>query len=427
MAIDHYSCDDYRKARLAAASDQPCLVPTRRGFLVGLGLAALGAGLPSSALSQVTIDPSRRREGGNVLVSIFLRGGADGLNIVVPHGEDAYYRLRPTLGIGKSQLLDLDGFYGLHGSLARLQPLYQSGEMAIVHAVGSGDQTRSHFEAMNAMERGLGAGSGGVPSGWVARLLAATEPISASPMRAVAIGATVPDSLRGATHAVTIESLDQFRLEAREADRLHGALVDLYSRSKDEVSQSGARTLEVLTTLKKLEGATAGAGKYPDTDLGRALSQVATLVRSDIGLEVAVLDKGGWDTHVAQELLLSSLLTDLSASVAAFHDDLGVDRERVTLMIQTEFGRRAGENSGAGTDHGRASVLFLLGAGVKGGKVYGDWPGLEEHQLEGPGDLRVTTDYRDVLGEVLTSRCALREPSNVFPGLEHSPQGIVSR
>jgi uncharacterized protein (DUF1501 family) len=341
-----------------------------------------------------------------VLVSIFLRGGADGLNIVVPHGEDAYHRRRPVLGVPSpgSALgaIDLDGFFGLNPALGRLLPLFKEEKLAIVHACGSMDQTRSHFEAMNAMERGLDGIHDGPASGWLARHLLESPPSKSTPLRAVAFSRTMPDSLRGATHALALESLTDFRLEA--PPEIRAALVDLYSGGKDAFSNAGRETLEVLDQLSALDPSSYQSdAPYPDSDLAKALKQVAFLVKSDLGLEVACLDKGGWDTHYGQNLagLLTGLLDDLGASLAAFAADLGPELSRVSVVVQTEFGRRLQENQSLGTDHGRGAVMFVLGGGVRGGKVYADWPGLEDRQLDEVGDLRVTTDYRTPLGEVL--------------------------
>jgi uncharacterized protein (DUF1501 family) len=419
-------------------AERPIINPTRRGFLVGLGLSSLAWALPRNALSQITIDPASKKQEKNVVVSIFLRGGADGLNIVVPYAEDAYHRMRPTLRLLKptdasgpetDRVIDLNGFFGLNPAMAATLPLYREGRMAILHAVGSGDQTRSHFEAMNTMERGLAAGSAGSASGWLARHLSATVPQKSSPLRAVAFGGTMPDSLRGATDAIAVNGLEDFKLNGEDEAQMREALRDMYSGGKDAMSLAGNETLEVLDTLNRLDPKSyrpSNGAKYPVSDLGKALEQVALLIRADVGLEVAVLDKGGWDTHVAQGVatgLLSGQLQDLGASLAAFAGDLGVDMSRVTVVVQTEFGRRLQENSGLGTDHGRGSVMFVLGGGVKGGKVYTQWPGLEDHQLEPPGDLRVTTDYRQVLSEVLAQRLA-SDPRQVFANYSASPSGV---
>ncbi len=376
----------------------------------------------------------------NVLVVIFLRGGADGLNIVVPHGEDDYYKARPTLGIAQpgtgrgenDKVRDLDGFFGLNPAMAGLHQLYQEGEAAFVHAVGSGDQTRSHFEAMSVMERGIERAGGSASGGWLARHLLAT-PGQNRPMRAVALSSTTPDSLGGALGALTVQSISNYKLEI-EDDGIRGLLKDLYAQGSDAVSQAGQDTFRVLDMLQKSDPATYKPehnAAYPDTGLGRTLREVAYLIKNDFGLEVAALDMGadlgGWDTHIAQGTTsgwLSTLVGDLSQSISAFRKDMGGEMRRVTVVVQTEFGRRVAENSGFGTDHGRGSMMMLVGGGIHGGKVYADWPGLAPDKREGPGDLPVTTDYRDVLAELLQKRLATPDVSKVFPGFRHQPLGI---
>ena len=349
--------------------------------------------------------------------------------------------MRPGLGIGgpdsrsrpvSERALDLDGYFGLHPALGPLLPYFKDDQLAIVHAVGSQDRTRSHFEAMNTMERGLDSQSGGTASGWLARHLMAMPPRTGSPMRAVALGSIMPDSLRGGTGAIAIQSLDEFRLEAngRSPEVVERALAELYRTGSDPMTAAGRDTLKVLDAMRKLSpGSYRSEGApYPNSDLGAGLRQVAMLIKADLGLEVAALDKGGWDTHVAQGTTsgwLASLLEDVASSLHAFASDIGPTMKRVTVVVQTEFGRRAYENSALGTDHGRASCLFVLGGGTRGGRVYGDWPGLADEKLE-EGDLRVTTDYRQILAEVLEKRLHNAATERVFPGLSAQPLGIVA-
>lgn len=424
------------------ARDEGVNLPRR--VLLGGALAAAVAwaaqsGVPS-ALADVTLRPHRAEPDGDVLVTVFLRGGADGLNIVVPHGDDAYHRARPSIGLGTPKKvgggpLDLDGFFGFHPALAPLHPLFHDGMLAAVHACGSGDETRSHFEAMATMERGQAgdkkhAGRGDA-SGWLARHLAGTPGSAdnnASPLRAIAFASTLPDALRGATQVTTLGSLADFRLQLPAGPTnpaLHQALADLYQTNdaRDAVAHAGRETLAVLDTLRRVDPARykpARGATYPASDLGNGLKQVACLIKNNVGLEVACLDKGGWDTHVAQGGAAgwqAMLLADVAASLAAFAHDLGADRlKRVTLLCMTEFGRRVQENSGLGTDHGRASMMLLLGGNIVGGKVFARWPGLEKHQLDATGDLRVTTDYRDVLAEIAARRLNNDRLSALFPG-----------
>jgi uncharacterized protein (DUF1501 family) len=365
-----------------------------------------------------------------VLVSIFLRGGADGLNIVAPVAEDAYAEKRPTLGLAAKETLDLDGFFGLNPALAAIAPLFHEGNLGIVHACGSQDQTRSHFEAMSSMERGLDGREEGDASGWLARHLVETPSPDATPLRAVAIGRTVPDSLRGATDAISLGSIDEYRLQvdAKRYETVKSRLSDLYGTSKDAFGVAGRETLGVLDALKRIDVANykpSNGAAYPESDLGRAMSQIAMLIKANVGLEVACLDKGGWDTHYGQNLagLLTGLVKDLGDSLAAFNQDLGGEMGKVSVVVQTEFGRRVRENQSLGTDHGRGSVMLAMGAGVHGGKVYGNWPGLRDDQLDEVGDLRVTTDYRSVLAEALRFH-GNPAPRNVFPGMPDARVGL---
>jgi uncharacterized protein (DUF1501 family) len=369
----------------------------------------------------------------NVLVVIFLRGGMDGLNMVVPHGEDEYYRLRPTLGIaapGKANgALKLDDFFSLHPSMTDLHRLYQEGSAGFVHAVGSGDQTRSHFEAMSAMERGIGSPLESAGGGWLGRHIAST-PGRTSPLRAVALSSVMPDSLGGALGALSVESMAQFKLTTEDEAAIR-VLEKMYGQGSDAIHQAGRDTLRVLEALRKVDPAEYkpdGGATYPDTGFAKALREVAFLIKQDLGLEVAALDMGGWDTHVAQggaQGWQAGLLGEVSGALGAFAKDMGAEMGRITVVVQTEFGRRAAENSGFGTDHGRGSVMTVLGAGVKGGQVHGRWPGLGKDDLEGPGDLRVTTDYRDVLSEVLAARLKNDRLDRVFPGHSRTSVGVT--
>jgi uncharacterized protein (DUF1501 family) len=366
---------------------------------------------------------------------LFLRGGADGLSLVPPYGEDAYHRLRPTIRLAapedktassSARSLNLDGFFGLHPSLAPLQPLFSDGTLAIVHAVGSSDESLSHFEAMATMENGLPERASS--NGWLARYLTAAPSLNPSPLRGLAFGPGLPDSLRGATHAVALESLSDFRLAAPAAP-MADALAALYgargAADPDPIHRAGRETLHVLNVLDRLDpnqyrperGAT-----YPESDLGAGFRQIACLIKARVGLEVACLDHRGpylWDTHVAQPSVFPAQAADLAQAIAAFASDMGRDGlKNVTVVAMTEFGRRVQENSGLGTDHGHGSVLFALGGSIRGGRVYGKWPGLTPEQLTPPGDLRITTDYRQILCEIIQEIQGPRFPAqSVFSGL----------
>mgnify|MGYP001609885431 CR=1 FL=1 len=417
------ACEGYRDAERKKL--------TRRALVAGGLIGAAMWATRKTALAQTLV-----RQNGNVIVVVFLRGGADGLNIVVPYQEKNYYDARPTLAIkapGKGGALKLDEQFALNPDIAPLLPLFEKGELAVVHAVGSGDTTRSHFEAMNAMERGAATDRGDEKGGWLARHLLA-HPGGSAPMRAVALTNTMPHSLSGATQAVAVESLADYRINAPDERRanIEQALRSLYSGHDDVFANAARGTLKALKALRDYDPEKSkpeGGATYPETSLGRGLAQVAYLVRKDVGLEVACLDaadRGGWDTHVAQGPWLTGLLDDLGRSLAAFRQDLGREMSRVTLVVQTEFGRRVAENSGYGTDHGRGSVMFALGGGVQGGRVYADWPGLSTEILEGPGDLPVTTDYRDVLSDLLERRLGSTTVGEVFPGHARREIGLFA-
>ena len=420
------------------------MLTTRRGlFAMGtLSGLALMAG-PRSALGGVTVTSQKSGPPGDVLVSIFLRGGVDGLSVIVPHADDAYYRNRPTIALGrpgdarlalKDRVLDLDGYFGLHPALAALKPLYAAGQLSVIHACGSGDQTRSHFEAMATMERGVSSDTGPA-SGWLARHLETAPWHNASPLRAVSLGTILPQSLRGASRATALTTLADLRLQSpfeSGTGRFEASLRQLYTR--DALAEAGQEALSVLRTLNRLPLSALSMQKsspYPADDLGNGLRQVAHLIQSEVGLEAACLDQGGYDTHVAQgtsEGILAGRLRSLGKSLVAFAADLGPERwGRTTVVVQSEFGRRVAENSGLGTDHGRGGAMLLLGGkSVVGGKVHGLWPGLRLENLDGPGDLKVTTDYRNVLAELISLRLKNPNIGEIFPGLQINTPGVVN-
>lgn len=433
---EKWTCEGDWSSQAKDSSGTPMAIASRRSVLLAGALALTGWLGRSSALADVTLgDPNREKD---ILVVLFLRGGADGLNILVPYGDDGYYRNRPGLGLAKpkdgrtvarARARDLNGFFGLHPSLEALLPTWEAGTLAPIHAVGSQDHTRSHFEAMSAMERGAAHEGAGPSSGWLARHLISTEQTTDSPLRAIAFGDTMPDSLRGASNSLTLNSIQEFRLDAPDAFKKK--LSKLYASGKDVVQDAGYRTLEALDSLKRIDPSNykpSNGAVYPTSDLGNAFREVACLVRSGVGLEAACLDKGGWDTHVAQGADIgwqALLLEDTALSLAAFAKDLGSELKRVTVVVMTEFGRRVEENSGLGTDHGRASCAFVLGGNVVGGKVHGQWPGLAAKDLDPIGDLRVTTDYRDLLSEVLQKRMGNPHVAEVFPEYTTRPVGII--
>lgn len=387
----------------------------------------------TSILPRLAFAPEKIAPRGDVLVVIFLRGAADMLNVVVPHGEDAYYALRPTLGIPRpdernakadQRTIDLDGFFGFHPALHPLLPLWQEKQLALIHACGAPDESRSHFRCMELMERGVDDEKGPA-SGWIGRHLATLNTGNRSPLRAVGMGTLPQRSLSGSVPVSALRSIADFHLggDARAVAQMRSLLNTIYM---DDVL--GQETLNIMDILQKLDPSQSTKHPYPNSDFGLALRQTAMLIKAEVGLEVSAIDLGGWDTHFAQggsTGLMASLLADLAAGLAAFHADIAAHLGHVTVVAMSEFGRRAAENGSLGTDHGHGSMMMLLGGNVRGGQVHGKWPGLGEGQLIGPGDLAVTTDYRDVLGEVCAKRLNNSALDQIFPGHRVAPQGVL--
>jgi uncharacterized protein (DUF1501 family) len=346
------------------------------------------------------------------LVVVFLRGGADGLNMVAPLEDDGYHNARPRIAITRSKAIALDGFYGLNPLLKELEPLYRDGTLAIVHAAGSEDSTRSHFEAQDLMEHG-----GIIGGGWLARFLRAQAGAAAGPLAAVALGASVPECLRGAPAATVFQSLDDFSLGDNRG-RLKAWLGKLYGLQRDELGRAAGYTLEAVGRIDRLRSAkyhAANGAEYGADAFSNGLMQIARLIKARVGLQAASVDLNGWDSHFSQSTVMDPLMQRLAKGLSAFCRDLGRDLERTTVVAMTEFGRRVEENSAFGTDHGRGSVMFVLGGGVQGGRVLGKWPGLTRDVLEGPGDLPVTTNYRNVLAPILERHGGAGSLSGTFP------------
>jgi uncharacterized protein (DUF1501 family) len=370
------------------------------------------------------------------LVVVFLRGGLDGLSAVPPVFDDDYLRARPGLGVRRPKPGDasgpamLDDRFALHADLAAMLPLYREGRLAVVHAIGSDDDTLSHFEAQDQMEHGASRRRP-LAGGWIGRWLRACG--SNDPLAAIAFGEKLPESLRGAPAACAVESIDDIAVSTStgDADGFASAIRSLHASGDGAgaatslVCGAARDSLALLARVADLREDKTTGGAYPRTDLGRALSQVALLVKKDVGLSAAAVDHGGFDTHFGQGVALPPRLVELAEALAAFDADLGESRGRVTTVCMTEFGRRVDENASLGTDHGRASCAFVLGGGVAGGRVVGRWPGLAEKDLEPPGDLAVTTDYRDLYWEILANRFGAENPDSVFPGLVPKPPGVV--
>jgi uncharacterized protein (DUF1501 family) len=374
---------------------------------------------------------------GKTLICLFQRGAADALNVVVPHGEAAYYRLRPNIAIprpslaaGPAAAVDLDGFFGLHPALAPMKPLWDMGILAPVHAVGSPSSTRSHFDAQDYMETGT-PDQKGTRDGWLNRYLATKGTCEAgcahesapSPFRAVAMTQQTPRMLEGPAPTIAMNSLDEFSVRAAgpAADRLEA----LYrTGSADVVHAAGGEMFEAVKILKAADPQRylpRNGAAYPASQFGRRLMQIAQLIKADVGLEVAFADVGGWDTHVNQGAStgqLAARLDDFATSIAALVTDLGDRMADVTIMTMSEFGRTVRQNGNGGTDHGHASALFVIGGDVHGRKVYGKWPGLEPEQLYEGRDLALTTDFRSVFSEVAARHLGASRLEVLFPGFE---------
>jgi uncharacterized protein (DUF1501 family) len=397
---------------------------SRRFFLKSSAVAAFGAGEAPAWLTRALYAadaPSPRKK---VLVAVFQRGAVDGLNMVVPFGDASYYRLRPTIAIPRpdgtpGSAVDLDGFFALHPSLAALKPLYQSGRLAIVDAAGSPDPTRSHFDAQDYIESGT-PGRKSTADGWLNRAMP-RDAGPPSPVRAVSLEPSLPRSLRGRNQAVAINSLGDFQVRESKAA---GAFESMYASTSDSaLGTAGRETFDALRLIESVQKQPyKPAAQYPNGRFGQSLQQIARLIKADVGLEVAFTEMGGWDTHVNEvgqepsQGQLANLLREFGQALAAFHDDLGNRIEDVVLATMSEFGRTARENGTRGTDHGHANVMFVLGGPVRGGRVYGDWPGLAPEQLYEGRDLALTTDFRDVLGELVRRHLGNRDLASVFPG-----------
>ncbi|HEU4878336.1 MAG TPA: DUF1501 domain-containing protein [Gemmatimonadaceae bacterium] len=415
----------------------------RRAFVKSGALALVTLGLSPSFLrrtafgAQLTQAPK-----GKTLICLFQRGAADALNIVVPHGDKAYYGLRPSIAIARpgglsrtisrDTAIDLDGFFGLHPSLAPFKPLYDRGLLAPVHAVGSPSATRSHFDAQDYMETGT-PDVKGTQDGWLNRYLAVQgtcDECRTTPFRAVSLTQQTPRIMEGSSEVIAMNSLNEFTVRASgsQAERLEA----LYrTGSADLVHGTGTEMFEAVKMLKAANPqryAPENGASYPRSQFGQRLLQIAQLIKANVGLEIAFADVGGWDTHVNQGAVTGQLalrLDDFAQSIAALVTDLGDRMGDVLILTMSEFGRMARENGNRGTDHGHAGALFVIGGDVKGGKVHGKWPGLEtEHLYEGR-DLALTTDFRSVFSEVTARHLGATKLEKIFPGFAVKPQEWV--
>jgi uncharacterized protein (DUF1501 family) len=415
----------------------------RRAFVKSGALALVTLGLSPSFLrrtafgAQLTQAPK-----GKTLICLFQRGAADALNIVVPHGDKAYYGLRPSIAIARpgglsrtiarDAAIDLDGFFGLHPSLAPFKPLYDRGLLAPVHAVGSPSATRSHFDAQDYMETGT-PDVKGTQDGWLNRYLAVQgtcDECRTTPFRAVSLTQQTPRIMEGSSEVIAMNSLNEFTVRASgsQAQRLEA----LYrTGSADLVHGTGTEMFEAVKLLKAANPqryAPQNGAAYPRSQFGQRLLQIAQLIKANVGLEIAFADVGGWDTHVNQGAATGQLalsLDDFAQSIAALVTDLGDRMGDVLILTMSEFGRMARENGNRGTDHGHAGALFVIGGDVKGGKVHGKWPGLETEQLYEGRDLALTTDFRSVFSEVTARHLGATKLEKIFPGFAVKQQELV--
>ncbi len=403
---------------------------TRRVFIRNSALAVVGTAAVPSFLTRAAFGAVEAGARNKRLVVIFQRGAADGLNIVVPHGAPQYYAMRPSINIPRNAVLDLNGFFGLHPSLSAFQPLWQQGHLAIVHAAGSPDTTRSHFDAQDFMETGT-PGVKITEDGWLNRSLRnLPSPAQASAFRAIALGPSLPRILSGGEPAVAMNNINDFSVGGRnpKGSPAARAFESMYDHSSDTVLHgTGEETFDAVKMLKAADPGkyTSAAGaNYPEGRFAGGLRQLAQLIKANLGVQVAFADIGGWDHHVNEgstEGQLANVLTDFSQSLAAFWTDLGDLGEDTVIVTMSEFGRTARENGNRGTDHGHANVMFVLGGPVKGGKIYGRWPGLDQSQLYEGRDLALTTDFRQVIGEAVARHMGNQNLAAVFPGFENQP------
>jgi uncharacterized protein (DUF1501 family) len=406
---------------------------TRRAFLQGGAMAVIGTAAIPSFLTRAAfgaVSPSGRNKR---LVVIFQRGAADGLNIVIPYAESAYYQMRPSIAIQRRQVIDLNGFFGLHPSLAGFKPLWDQGHLAIVHAAGSPDTTRSHFDAQDYMESGT-PGVKSTTDGWLNRVLQTEHLPNETPFSAVALGPALPRILSGKAPAVAVSNVNQFGIAGGNAAAapVSNTFEAMYDQSVDAVLHgTGQETFEAVKMLKSADPkryTPAPGANYPNGRFSDALRQTAQLIKSNVGVQIAFTDIGGWDHHVnegAAEGQLANVLREFSQSIAAFWVDLGPLAEDTVIVTMSEFGRTARENGNRGTDHGHANVMFVLGGPVRGGRVYGRWPGLDPSQLNEGRDLALTTDFRRVVGEGVYRHLGNVNLNAVFPGYNNSTAGFL--
>ena len=416
---------------------------SRRYFIKSAGLTLFGVGFVPSFLRRTAfaLEETRSEAKKKILVAIFQRGAADGLNIVVPFAERDYYTMRPTIAIPQPSVgtaenqgaIDLDGFFGFHPSLSSLKPLFDARRLAVIHAAGSPDNTRSHFDAQDYMESAT-PGVKSTGDGWLNRYLQARPEADATPFRAVAIASRMPRTLQGSARALVVDNIHNFRLagavplaRGERPTALAESFEAMYASATDPALGSTSRemfdAMNTLDRIGKQPYQPENGVKYPGGQLGSGLQQIAQLIKSGVGMEVAFAEVGGWDHHVNEggvQGQLAARLREFGDALAAFHQDMGDRMEDIVVLTMSEFGRTARENGNRGTDHGHANAMFALGGQVKGGKVYGHWPGLKPGELNENRDLALTTDFRDVFAEAVVRHMGAKETAAIFPGFNVS-------
>jgi uncharacterized protein (DUF1501 family) len=399
---------------------------TRRVFMRGSALVMAGMGTAPSWLARAAEATGGKKK---ILVAIFQRGAADGLNIVVPFADKNYYKLRPSIAVpvpgGQNGSIDLDGMFALHPQLKDLKPLWDKKQLAIVQATGSPDPSRSHFDAQDYMESGTPGKT--MEDGWLNRALTPAGP-QTSPVRAIAAGSQLPRTLRGTRAAIAISDSQQYQMGNQDSAKI---LESMYANTTDrQLRSTGNNAFAALKIIRNMNQQAPNQQfnqQYlQGGELGRGLMQIAKLIKADVGVETAFAEMGGWDHHGNEPGQMANQLRLFSMALSAFCQDMGDRMEDIVLVTMSEFGRTAQENGNNGTDHGHGNVMMVLGGPVQGGKVYGKWPGLAPEQLNEGRDLAVTTDFRDVLGEVVTGHLGQKDLEPVFPGFKRGkPVGLL--
>ncbi|NOY67764.1 MAG: DUF1501 domain-containing protein [Gammaproteobacteria bacterium] len=368
----------------------------------------------------------------DILVCIFQRGAADGLNALVPYGDNDYYNKRPTMSVpqpgANNGAIDLDGFFGLHPALAPLKPIYDIGDLALIHATGVPHRSRSHFTAQELVERGL-TNKLGPNTGWLGRHLALNTKPSSSAFRVVSISGNVPVTLTGADDPLAFSEISSFGFDQGVINTGYPEVLTNLFRNPLPFSNTAQAA---LSAVDELASANPGiippdnGAAYPVTTLGKQLQQVGQLIKSTLPVEVICLDSNGWDHHENLPTFIQQSLTELAGAISAFHSDMGTRMQNITVLINTEFGRRVSQNASLGADHGTGSLAYVMGGGINGGQVFSNWPGLSDQNLEMNEDLKITTDLRSVQAELLTKRLGGTNMNTVFPGFTYTPAGIFN-